>query len=103
MSVIDETSGPGKPVGLPLFAESLREIWEALGHDDGRVPTLDEVLIEIRELVDDENIPDTRHGEPVHLRPGPSVTWGAFGMTVLGYSADDAIRLRQAYMQEKQS
>lgn len=76
MAVIDETSGPGKPVD----AQALYEIWRALGHPDGRVPLLDEVLIEIRTLVDvvDGLAPDTdpspRKGSAV-VEPSVTMTF----------------------------
>jgi hypothetical protein len=31
-----------------------------------------------------------------------SVTYGAFGLTINGYSADDVLRIREAYLKEKE-
>ena len=114
MALIDETSGPGRPVDGQdswITNRMLGEIGQALGHSAGYTPTLDEVLQEIRRLRKEaDDRATTRLGEEqdedvpyVHVVADKTVTWGAFGMTVVGYPADDVLKIRQAYVAERQS
>ncbi len=116
MVVIDETSGPGFPLGNgnEVANQVLFEIWQALGHQDSRVPVLDEVLQEIRSWQrrareaealaygdnSDESAEERAQGQNVRVVADKTVSWGAFGMTVIGYEADDVLKIRRAYKQE---
>jgi len=103
--LIDESRGPGVPAGS---AVTLQEVWSALGFHDGRTPTLDEVLIEIRNLrqAPTASIPPMpEEQEQVEYVPQsalalPSVSYADFGITVIGFSADDTIKIRKAYLEE---
>jgi hypothetical protein len=109
--MVDESRGPGKPLS---FATDLAEIWEALGHYDGRSPSLDEVLIEVRDLMrirslhhvkdarqnSDQDAPEFLETEDEDYHGVRSVTWGTSGMTVVGYSVEDVLAIRKAYQEE---
>lgn len=111
--IVDETRGPGRPLSTTeTLSRALTEIWVTLGHEDGHTPTLDEVLIEIRGLKSLEQSAqwgtnaDTTPPMPANEYVEPdirSVTYGAFGMTATGYSADDVLKLREAYAVEQQA
>ncbi len=121
--VVDETNGPGRSLtgGIPERTQSvidrmLGEIWVALGHPNDRTPTLDEVLLDIRRLVQfyEDTIQQDEHERVRHadITPllmeeedetgsswtvtQPSVTYGPFGMSITGYSVDDVLRIRAA-------
>jgi hypothetical protein len=105
--VVDETNGPGRR--MDALDNALQEIYWALGNpvSDKRIPTLDEVLLEIRNLRDGAEVQDDV-SDPVEYVPQsalalPSVSYGAFGMTIMGFSAEDVLRIRQAYREEGKS
>jgi hypothetical protein len=98
--VVDETNGPGRPFPTASY-NAMYELWQALGHEDGRMPLFDEVLAEIRKLVDERKIirhadvtpllmDDEDDSSPVVLVRYPD------GMVLAGYSADDVLRIRAA-------
>ena len=114
--LIDESRGPGTPVDGGTLLRTMQEIWQALGHDDGRVPPLDEVLQEIRALKVTQDDRDAERPGGMHdatyatddviPRPTPEgfqqVSYNAFGMTITGYSAEDVLRIRAARLAEVQ-
>ncbi len=118
IEVVDETNGPGRPITgdtQHVVDRMLSEIWQALGYPPGRVPVLDEVLQEIRNLRDAEPPQHVRHADITPLMPDEdedepheviengglilpavqSVTYGAFGMTIVGYSAAEVMQIRE--------
>jgi hypothetical protein len=106
--IVDETRGPG----VPLTGGNLYEIWQSLGKPDRRTPTLDEVLQEIR-LLRERDVPPERaelppfpHNEKVVLEPpldGGGLRQMTYpdGQVITGYSADDVLKLREAYLEER--
>ncbi len=116
--VVDETNGPSRSLTgdtQHVIDRMLGEIWQALGYPAGRVPVLDEVLQEIRNLRDAEPVERVRHADITPLMPDEeedepheviengglilpavqSVTYGAFGMTITGYSANEVMQIRE--------
>jgi hypothetical protein len=97
--IVDETRGPG----TPLMGGNLQEIWKALGHDDGRIPVLDEVLQEIDRLRAKPLIPTFPHNEKTVVQPAPDglrqMTYPD-GQVITGYTADDVLKLRIEYLRE---
>ncbi len=112
IEVVDETNGPGRPAGgdtQHVIDRMLGEIWQALGYPAGRVPVLDEVLQEIRNLRDAEPAQHVRHADITPLMPDDEPE-GSFalssvsypdGMIFTGYSVDDVLKLRAAALAER--
>ncbi len=109
--VIDETNGPGT-VHSRQLDNTLKEIWLALEKGDHRIPTLDEVLVEIRGLVAfrtlavqnemaEMGLPEMPDDEDPARTFGLSSVFYPDGMTIAGFSTDDVLKIRAAAVAER--